>query len=101
MRGNSPVSRDQQVPWIPPLLHPPLSCSRSQAKIFLLQAHLEVRMCLFHPISYYLSHPGIGAACAVALAEAGASICLVLREGSSPSLAMLNSIQALHVKVEV
>jgi len=47
---------------------------------------------------------GIGAACAIALAEAGASICLVQREptnGARPNLATLNTIQPLGVKVEV
>jgi 2-deoxy-D-gluconate 3-dehydrogenase len=49
-------------------------------------------------------YTGIGAACAIALAEAGASICLVLRqspEGASPNLATLTAIQALSVKVQV
>jgi len=47
---------------------------------------------------------GIGAACAIALAEAGASICLVQREpasGVSPNLATFDTIRALKVKVEV
>jgi len=47
---------------------------------------------------------GIGAACAIALAQAGASICLVQREptnGVSPNLATFNTIRALGVKVEV
>ncbi|KZT25628.1 NAD(P)-binding protein [Neolentinus lepideus HHB14362 ss-1] len=47
---------------------------------------------------------GIGAACAIALAEAGASICLVQRpppEGQSPSMGTANAISALGVKVEI
>jgi 2-deoxy-D-gluconate 3-dehydrogenase len=47
---------------------------------------------------------GIGAACALALAQAGASICLVQRnpaEGVSPNLETLNSIRALGVSAEV
>jgi len=47
---------------------------------------------------------GIGAACAIALAQAGASICLVQRElapGSSPNLGTYNAIQALGRTVHV
>ncbi|TFK48989.1 NAD(P)-binding protein [Heliocybe sulcata] len=47
---------------------------------------------------------GIGAACAVALAEAGASICLVQRpplEGQSPNTDTANAISALGVKVKI
>jgi len=43
---------------------------------------------------------GIGAACAVALAEAGASICLVQRQPSS-NLDTYNAIKALGVNVQV
>lgn len=41
--------------------------------------------------------PGIGAACAIALAEAGAFVCLVYRNpapGTSPNLQTLNTIRA-------
>jgi len=51
-----------------------------------------------------LIYAGIGAACAIALAQAGASICLVQREptnGVSPNLATFNTIRALGVKVEI
>ncbi|RDB28056.1 2-dehydro-3-deoxy-D-gluconate 5-dehydrogenase [Hypsizygus marmoreus] len=47
---------------------------------------------------------GIGAACALALAEAGASICLVQRnpaEGTQPNLETLNAIRALGGSAEV
>lgn len=47
---------------------------------------------------------GIGAACALALAQAGASICLVQRnpaEGVAPNLETLNSIRALGAFAEV
>jgi 2-deoxy-D-gluconate 3-dehydrogenase len=56
------------------------------------------------PLILYLNYAGIGAACAIALAEAGASICLVQREpasGVSPNLATFDTIRALKVKVEV
>ncbi|KAF5378758.1 hypothetical protein D9615_006973 [Tricholomella constricta] len=46
----------------------------------------------------------IGAACALALAEAGASVCLVQRntpEGSQPNHESLNTIRATGVKAEV
>lgn len=47
---------------------------------------------------------GIGAACALALAEAGAAICLVQRnpsEGTQSSLETLNSIRELGASAEV
>ncbi|KAG6888648.1 hypothetical protein C0992_007965 [Termitomyces sp. T32_za158] len=47
---------------------------------------------------------GIGAACAIALAEAGASVCLVQRnpsEGTPPNHETLNAIRALGAVVEV
>ncbi|KAF9467965.1 hypothetical protein BDZ94DRAFT_1248197 [Collybia nuda] len=47
---------------------------------------------------------GIGAACAIALAQAGASICLVQRnpaEGVPPNLETLNSIRAFGASAEV
>lgn len=48
--------------------------------------------------------PGIGAACAIALAEAGANICLVQRQpesGAPPNLETYNAILALGVQVKV
>lgn len=48
--------------------------------------------------------PGIGAACAIALAEAGANICLVQRQpedGASPNLETYNTILALGVQAKV
>ena len=56
------------------------------------------------PISFFLSRSGIGAACAIALAEAGASICLVQRPlapGKPPNLETLNTIRALGASAEV
>lgn len=47
---------------------------------------------------------GIGAACAIALAQAGANICLVQRnpvDGSSPNLETYNAILALGVQAKV
>ncbi|KAF8636899.1 hypothetical protein AX17_003151 [Amanita inopinata Kibby_2008] len=47
---------------------------------------------------------GIGAACAIALAQAGASLCLVYRSpaaGTTPNLETLNSIRALGATAEV
>ncbi|KAF8888528.1 hypothetical protein BD779DRAFT_1716963 [Infundibulicybe gibba] len=47
---------------------------------------------------------GIGAACAIALAEAGAAICLIQRhpvDGAPANLETLNSIRALGATVEV
>ncbi|KAH6918136.1 hypothetical protein BKA70DRAFT_1246338 [Coprinopsis sp. MPI-PUGE-AT-0042] len=38
---------------------------------------------------------GIGAACAIGLAEAGASVCLIQRHGSEPNLETFNAIKAL------
>ena len=52
-------------------------------------------------------HPcdsGIGAACALALAEAGANICLIQREpaeGASPNLGTYNAILALGVQAKI
>lgn len=46
---------------------------------------------------------GIGAACAKALAEAGASLCLVLREpteGAEPNLATVHTIRAMGAVAE-
>lgn len=46
---------------------------------------------------------GIGAACAKALAEAGASVCLVLRapaEGAQPNLDTVGAIRAMGVRAE-
>jgi len=46
---------------------------------------------------------GIGAACALAVAEAGASVCVVVREpkdGTPPNLITVNAIRALGAKVE-
>lgn len=48
--------------------------------------------------------PGIGAACAIALAEAGANICLVQRrpeDGAPPNLETYNAILGLGVKAKV
>ncbi|KAH7928601.1 NAD(P)-binding protein [Leucogyrophana mollusca] len=47
---------------------------------------------------------GIGAACAIALAQAGAAVCLVQREpasGSSPNLDTANAIRALGATAQV
>jgi len=44
---------------------------------------------------------GIGAACALALAQAGASICLVQRESQIQNLETFNFIKALGSKVEI
>ena len=47
---------------------------------------------------------GIGAACAIALAEAGANICLVQRkpaEGATPNLETYNAILALGVQATI
>ena len=47
---------------------------------------------------------GIGAACAIALAEAGASICLLQREvdsGATPNLETLTTLRALGVAAEI
>ncbi|KIJ61604.1 hypothetical protein HYDPIDRAFT_115765 [Hydnomerulius pinastri MD-312] len=47
---------------------------------------------------------GIGAACAIALAQAGASICLVQREspsGTEPNMDTVNTIRALGANVQV
>ena len=55
-------------------------------------------------ITFLLSRPGIGAACAIALAEAGASICLVQRPlapEKSPNIETLNAVRALGVSAEV
>lgn len=49
------------------------------------------------------SPAGIGAACAKALAEAGASLCLVLREpaeGADPNLATIHTLRALGAVAE-
>ena len=46
---------------------------------------------------------GIGAACALAVAEAGASVCVVVREpkdGTLPNLRTVDAIRALGAKVE-
>lgn len=47
---------------------------------------------------------GIGAACAVALAQAGASICIVQRHpspGTEPNMDTVNAIRALGTNVQV
>jgi hypothetical protein len=52
----------------------------------------------------YKCSQGIGAACAIALAEAGASVCLIQRtpaSGGTPNLDTLNTIRALGVTAEV
>ena len=54
--------------------------------------------------NYHPCDPGIGAACAIALAEAGANICLVQREpvdGASPNLETYNAILALGVQAKI
>lgn len=52
-----------------------------------------------------MSHPsGIGAACAIALAQAGAAICLVQRppqSGSQPNMDTMNTIRGLGGAVQV
>jgi len=58
----------------------------------------------FSRVAFLLPGPGIGAACAIALAEAGASICLVqrpLESGKSPNIETLNAIRALGASAEV
>ena len=50
-------------------------------------------------LTYHLP-AGIGAACAIALAEAGASLCLVQRPGNT-NLETYNTIQALGGTVKV
>lgn len=50
-----------------------------------------------------LSVPGIGAACAQALAEAGAALCVVVREpqpGAEPNLETVNALRQRGFKVE-
>jgi len=60
-----------------------------------------------HSLTRSNRHPpdsGIGAACAIALAEAGANICLVQRnpvDGASPNLETYNAILALGVQAKV
>jgi hypothetical protein len=59
---------------------------------------------IFFFIFLFNSFLGIGAACALALAEAGASICLIQRnptDGNPPNLETLNSIKAKGVSAEV
>lgn len=54
-------------------------------------------------ISCTYDRPGIGAACAKALAEAGASLCLVLREppeGAESNLATVHTIRAMGAVAE-
>ena len=61
--------------------------------------HIVADPCESHPYG-----PGIGAACAIALAEAGANICLVQRvptDGAPPSLETYNTILALGVQVKI
>lgn len=44
---------------------------------------------------------GIGAACALALAQAGASICVVHRPDAEPNMNTVNAIRALGANVQV
>ena len=56
------------------------------------------------PPALTLINQGIGAACAIALAQAGASICLVQREppsGSEPNMATADAIRALGGSVKI
>lgn len=61
---------------------------------------LEVSLTLISPPSPALSHGvvclGIGAACAIALAEAGAAICLVLREPKDDTPPNLTTVDAIR-----
>ena len=90
-----------------PNYHEPLSRSTLSQLVFVIRPKYSYhwghprydRSKLFN-ISCLKLQSGIGAACAIALAEAGASICLVLRDPASPNLATFKSIQALGVKVE-
>lgn len=65
--------------------------------MFLASASARASILLIPTID--LNLPGIGAACAIALAEAGASICLVQRhptnDGPEPNLTTYNAIKAL------
>ena len=55
-------------------------------------------------MNYHPYDSGIGAACAIALAEAGANVCLVQRkpaEGVSPNLETQEAILALGVQAKI
>lgn len=69
-----------------------------------------IKLCPLHTSSIRPSKvnpsllPGIGAACAIALAQAGASICMVQRhpaDQTPPNLETLNSIRLLGATVEL
>jgi hypothetical protein len=71
----------------------------------ILFTYKTVKLTLTLIFKNFLSfHIGIGAACAIALAQAGASVCLVQRlstDGTDPNLDTLNTIRAFGATAEV